>query len=160
MKIIVQKKIKVYKHQLSNIIFKLENITSELHHYETDAAEKENILSFLKEQILWVSDIKANLENYFNLNSQNIGKIEQNFLKSSSSLSKSSKGPSEKSQESSTSSHSKSHSKSSKSSHSSSSHKLNSKGTEASYFAILERRKTVDHAKLIADQEEERAIEN
>ena len=30
------------------------------------------------------------------------------------------------------------------------------KGAEASYFAILERRKTADHAKLIADQEEER----
>ena len=31
------------------------------------------------------------------------------------------------------------------------------KGAEASYFAILERRKTADHAKLIADQEKERA---
>ena len=96
---------------------------------------------------------KAHLVNYFNLNSENIGKIKQKFLKSTSSLSKSSKGQSKKFQKISKSSHS----KSSKSSHSSSSHKSNSKDTEASYFAILERRKIADHAKLIADQEEERA---
>ena len=42
-------KIKVYEYQLGNIIFKLENITSELRRYETDATQKENILSFLKE---------------------------------------------------------------------------------------------------------------
>ena len=100
---------------------------------------------------------KAHLVNYFNLNSENIGKIKQKFLKSTSSLSKSSKGQSKKFQKISKSSHSKSHSKSSKSSHSSSSHKSNSKDTEASYFTILERRKIADHAKLIADQEEERA---
>ena len=45
-------KINFYEYQLDNIIFKLENITSELHHYETDATAKENILSFLREQIL------------------------------------------------------------------------------------------------------------
>ena len=100
-----------------------------------------------------VSDIKAHLVNYFNLNKENIGKTKQMFLKSSSSLSKSSKSQSEKSQKSSKSSHS----KFSKSNHSSPSHKSNSKGTEALYFAILERRKTADHAKLIANQEEERA---
>ena len=72
-------KIKVYGYQLDNIIFKLENITSELHHHETDATEKENILSFLKELILRVSDIKAHLVNHFNLNSENIGKIKQIF---------------------------------------------------------------------------------
>ena len=156
MKIIVQKN-KVYEYQFDKIIFKLENRTSELHHYETEATEKENILSFLKEQILRVSDIKAHLVNYFNLNKENIGKTKQFFFKSSSSLSKSSKGQSEKSQKSSKSSHSKSHSKPSKSSHSSSPHKSNSKGAETSYSAILEWRKTADHAKLIADQEEERA---
>ena len=63
------------------------------------------------------------------------------------------KGQSEKSQKSSKSSHS----KSSKSSQSSSSHKSNSNSTKASCFTILERRKTGDHAKLIANQEEERA---
>ena len=63
------------------------------------------------------------------------------------------KGQSEKSQKSSKSSHS----KSSKSSQSSSSHKSNSNITKASCFTILERRKTGDHAKLIANQEEERA---
>ena len=41
----------------------LKNITPELHHYETDATEKENILSFLKEEISRVSDIKAHLVN-------------------------------------------------------------------------------------------------
>ena len=91
------------------------------------------------------------------MNSENIGKIKQKFLKSTSSLSKSSKGQSKKFQKMSKSSHSKSHCKSSKSSHSSSSHKSNSKDTEASYFAILGKRKTADHAKLIADKEEERA---
>ena len=45
---------------------------------------------------MWVSDIKAHLVNYFNLNSENIGKIKQNFLKSSSSLSKNSKVENEK----------------------------------------------------------------
>ena len=104
-----------------------------------------------------VSDIKAHLVNYFNLNKENIGKTKQMFLKSSSSLSKSSKGQSEKSQKSPKSSHSKSHSKPSKSSHSSCLHKSNSKGAEILYSAILERRKTADHAKLIADQGEERA---
>ena len=84
-------KIKVYDYQLDNIIFKLEYITSELNHYETDATEKENILSFLNEQISRVSNIKAHLVNYFNSNSENIKKIKQNSLKSSSSLSKSSK---------------------------------------------------------------------
>ena len=58
-------KIKVYDYQLDNIIFKLENITSELHHYETDAMEKENILSFLKEQTSRVSNIKAHLVKLF-----------------------------------------------------------------------------------------------
>ena len=77
---------------------------------------------------------KAHLVNYFNLNSENIGKIKQKFLKSTSSLSKSSKGQSKKFQKISKSSHSKSHSKSSKSSHSSSSHKSNSKDTEACYI--------------------------
>ena len=109
----------------------------------------------MNEQISRVSNIKAHLVNYFNLNSENIKKIKQNSLKSSSSLSKSSKSESEKSKKSSKPSHLKSHSKSSTSSHSSSSHKSNLKRTEASYFAILERRKTADHAKLIADQEEE-----
>ena len=146
-------KIKVYEYQLDNTIFKLENITSELRHYETDAMEKENSLSFLNEQILRVSHIKAHLVNYFNSNSENIGKNKQSFPKSSSSLSKSSKGQSEKSHKSSISSHS----ESSKSRHYSSSHKSNSKGTEASNFAILDRRKTSDHAKLIADQEGKRA---
>ena len=42
-------KINVYEYQLDNIIFKLENITSELRRYETDATQKKNILSFLKE---------------------------------------------------------------------------------------------------------------
>ena len=114
-------------------------------------------MSFLKEQVSRVSEIKAHLANYFNLNSENIEKVKQNSLKSSISLSKSSNSHSEKSQKSSKSSHSKAHSKSSKSSHSSSSHKSSSRGSDASYFAILERRKTADHAKLIADQEEERA---
>ena len=50
--------------------------------------EKENSLSFLNEQILRVSHIKAHLVNYFNSNSENIGKIKQNS-KSSSSLSES-----------------------------------------------------------------------
>ena len=45
---------------------------------------------------MWVSDIKAHLVNYFNLSSENIGKIKQNFLKLSSSLSKSSKVENEK----------------------------------------------------------------
>ena len=62
-------KIEVYDYQLDNIFFKLENITSELHHYETDATEIENILSFLKEQTSRVSNIKAHLINYFNSNS-------------------------------------------------------------------------------------------
>ena len=98
-------KINVYDYQLDNIIFKLENITSELHHYETNATEKENILSFLKEQILRVSNIKAYLVNYFNSNSENIEKIKQNSLKSPSSLSKSSESQSEKSRKSSKLSH-------------------------------------------------------
>ena len=75
------------------------------------------------------------------------------FSKSSSSLLKSSKGQSEKSHQSSISSHS----ESSKSGHYISSHKSNLKGTEASNFAILDRRKTSDHAKLIADQGDKRA---
>ena len=62
-------KIEVYDYQLDNIFFKLENITSELHHYETDATEIENVLSFLKEQTSLVSNIKAHLINYFNSNS-------------------------------------------------------------------------------------------
>ena len=115
--------------------------------------EKENSLSFLNEQILRVSHIKAHLVNYFNSNSENIGKNKQSFPKSSSSLSKSSKGQSEKSHKSSISSHS----ESSRSHQYSSSHKSNSKGTEASNFAILDGRKTSDHAKLIADQEGKRA---
>ena len=72
-------KIKVYEYQLDNTIFKLENVTSELRHYETDAMEKENSLSFLNEHILRVSHIKAHLVNYFNSNSEKIGKNKQFF---------------------------------------------------------------------------------
>ena len=42
-------KIKVYDYQLDNIIYKIRNITAELHYCEIDETEKETILSFLQQ---------------------------------------------------------------------------------------------------------------
>ena len=150
--------LKVYEYQLDNFLHEIRAITTELHDLETDESEREKIINFCTDQALRVVSIKDSIMNFYISNgkerevkifSELSSKSAKSRDTSKSSSDRKSKSKSNISVHSRTSVHSQLSARTRSSS---------SQGqSNASYFAVLERRKTAEHAKLLADQVEESA---
>ena len=150
--------LKVYEYQLDNFLHGIQAITTQLHDLETDESEMEKIINFCTDQALRVVSIKDSIMNFYISNGK---EREVKIFSKLSSKSAKSRDTSK------SSSDRKSKSKSNISVHSRTSvqsqlsartRSSSSQGkSNKSYFAVLERRKTAEHAKRLADQVEESA---
>ena len=131
---------------------------TKLHDLKTDESEREKIVNFCTDQALQVVSIKDSIMNFYISNGKErevkiFSELSSKSAKSHDTSKSSSDRKSKSKSNISVHSRTSVHSQLSARTHGSS---LQGK-SNASYFAVLERRKTAEHAKLLADQVEESA---